>query len=152
MITRRPILLGGLAAAAFASAARAQDASFDGEWNGALHVGARTLRLHLTLQGATATLISIDQGGARIPGTAAIDHGQLTMTFPAVGASFVGQLTDGRIAGQFTQGQPFPLTFERGETPAVPATPPAPRGRRTLRSTANGTAPCMWAPARCGCI
>ena len=139
-ITRRPLLLGALGSAASTAlthSAFAQSATsgFDGEWNGALQVGAQTLRLHLSISGATATMFSVDQNNARIPATITVDHDQIGLIFPSVGASFAGRLVNGRIEGQFTQGQTFPLAFDRGEAPAAP--PPAPPPRSPVPLTAD---------------
>ncbi|MES1198727.1 MAG: serine hydrolase domain-containing protein [Pseudomonadota bacterium] len=120
-VSRRPLLLGALAAA-FPMAAFAQDTGFEGEWNGTLHAGGGTLRLHLVIAaGPQATVFSVDQGNARIPASsAAISGDQITLAFSSVNASFVGRLVSGRIDGSFTQGQTFPLTFERGAAPEAP--------------------------------
>jgi CubicO group peptidase (beta-lactamase class C family) len=124
-ITRRPLLLGALGSA-FAGAAFAQNSGFEGEWNGTLQAGGATLRLHLVIAaGPQAILFSVDQGNARIPASsAAINGDQINLAFAAVNATFVGRLANGRIEGSFTQGQTFPLAFERGAAPAAP--PPIP--------------------------
>lgn len=124
-ISRRPLLLGALAAA-FPMPAFAQETGFEGEWNGTLHAGGATLRLHLVITaGPQATLFSVDQGNAGIPASnAAITGDQIVLAFSVINASFVGRLAGGRIDGTFTQGQAYPLVFERGAAPAAPAAPP----------------------------
>jgi CubicO group peptidase (beta-lactamase class C family) len=123
--SRRPLLLGALAAA-FPLSAFAQEAGFEGEWNGTLRAGGATLRLRLVIgTGPKATLFSVDQGNASIPATnAAITGDKIDLTFSVINARFVGRLSEGRIDGTFTQGQAFPLVFERGVAPASP--PPVP--------------------------
>ena len=124
-VSRRPLLLGALAAA-FPLSAFAQDTGFGGEWNGTLRAGGATLRLHLVIgAGPQATLFSVDQGNASIPtSSAAINGDQIDLAFSVINASFVGRLSEGRIEGTFTQRQAFPLVFERGAAPAAPAAPP----------------------------
>ena len=128
MISRRPLLIGAAAAGVSAMPAFAQTsgASFEGEWNGDLHVGATTLRLHLVIAaGPQATLFSVDQGNARIPAeNVRIDGSAISMSFPAVNASYTGTLANGHISGTFTQGQSFPLEFTQGAAPVAPPAPP----------------------------
>ncbi|MBL8545879.1 MAG: beta-lactamase family protein [Hyphomonadaceae bacterium] len=121
MITRRPLLMGAAAAGLMAGAAHAQSASdFMGEWNGALNMGSQTLRLRLVVaEGPTSTLYSVDQGNSAIPvGTTTIAGGRLTLDIPVIRASFTGELRNGRIEGQFTQGGTLLLVFQRGEATA----------------------------------
>jgi hypothetical protein len=93
--------------------------AFEGVWEGALDVGGNTLRLSLTLAnkdgGATGTLVSIDQGNARIPLSVITQTDtKLTFTAPAVGGSFAGDLKDAQIVGTWTQGPTsLPLTLKR---------------------------------------
>jgi len=106
MISRRPLLIGAAAAGLTAMPALAQTgSSFEGEWNGDLHVGPTTLRLHLVVAaGPQATLFSVDQGNARIPAAnVRIDGATISMTFPVVNASYTGTLANGRITGVFTR-------------------------------------------------
>ncbi len=127
MIARRPLLLGAVAAGFAGLPALAQsNAGFEGEWNGTLMIGSQSLRLHLVIEtGPHATLFSVDQGNARIPADRVEIHGAaISMTFPAVNASYQGALANGRITGQFTQGQTFPLEFTPGAAPAAPPPPP----------------------------
>ncbi|MFT3729446.1 MAG: serine hydrolase domain-containing protein [Terricaulis sp.] len=132
MISRRPLLFGAAAAGLTATMAKAQTASgFEGEWNGDLHTPGGTLRLHLVIgAGPVATMFSVDQGNARIPAAEVhIDGAVISMTFPAVNASYTGSLANGRISGQFTQGARLPLDFTPGPLPtgaAPPAPPPLP--------------------------
>ncbi|MEZ5960434.1 MAG: serine hydrolase domain-containing protein [Hyphomonadaceae bacterium] len=124
MITRRPLLMGAAAAGLMAGNAYAQNAAdFMGEWHGALNMGSQTLRLRLVVgEGPTSTLYSVDQGNSAIPvGTTTIEGARLTLAIPVIRASFSGELRDGRIEGQFTQGGTLPLVFQRGETTAAAA-------------------------------
>lgn len=122
MITRRPLLMGAAAAGLMAGNAYAQSASdFMGEWNGALNMGSQTLRLRLVVaEGPTSTLYSVDQGNSAIPvGTTTIAGGRITLDIPVIRGSFTGDLRNGRIEGQFTQGGTLPLVFQRGEATAA---------------------------------
>lgn len=121
MITRRPLLMGAAAAGLMTGHAYAQSAAdFMGEWNGALNMGSQTLRLRLVVaEGPTSTLYSVDQGNSAIPvGSTTIAGGRITLDIPAIRGSFTGELRDGRIDGQFTQGGTLPLVFQRGEATA----------------------------------
>ena len=121
MITRRPLLMGAAAAGLMAGAAHAQTtADFMGEWHGALNMGSQTLRLRLVVsEGPTSVLYSVDQGNSAIPvGTTRIEGARLTLDIPVIRGSFTGELRDGRIEGQFTQGGTLPLVFQRGEASA----------------------------------
>ena len=121
MITRRPVLMGAAAAGLMAGNAYAQAVSdFMGDWNGALNMGSQTLRLRLVVsEGPSSTLYSVDQGNSAIPvGTTTIVGGRITLDIPVIRASFTGELRDGRIEGQFTQGGTLPLVFQRGEATA----------------------------------
>lgn len=122
LISRRPLLLGAAAASLAAANAYAQTAAdFMGEWHGALDLGSQRLRLRLVVEeGPRATLYSVDQGNAAIPvGATSITGDRLSLSIPVIQASFQGQLRDGRIEGQFTQGGTLPLVFTRGESAAA---------------------------------
>jgi len=119
---------------ALASAAWAQ--TVEGNWQGTLDVGAMKLRLGLhvskTDAGWKSTFDSIDQGANGIPvAKTTVDGAALHFEMPGMGVSYDGKLSaDGReIAGTFTQGAPFPLTFKRVdkvEEVKRPQTPKAP--------------------------
>lgn len=122
IITRRPLLMGAAAVGLVAGNAYAQSAAdFMGEWHGALNMGSQTLRLRLVVaEGPTSTLYSVDQGNSPIPvGTTTIAVGRITLDIPVIRGSFTGELRDGRIEGQFTQGGTLPLVFQRGEASAA---------------------------------
>jgi CubicO group peptidase (beta-lactamase class C family) len=124
MITRRPLLLGAAAAGLLARPAFAQSASdFGGEWNGALDLGSQRLRLRMVIApGNQVTLYSVDQGNGAFTGASVvINSADLSVSFPAIRASYRGTLAGGRIEGQFTQGGTLPLVFTRGEVAAPPA-------------------------------
>ena len=103
----------------------------DGDWDGALDVGAIKLRLifHIASApgtGTTATLDSIDQGAKGIPVTAVTRTGdKLLFEIKAIQGSFEGTLSaDGHaIAGTWRQGaNGFPLTLTRRAAGAVAPT------------------------------
>jgi hypothetical protein len=77
----------------------------EGNWEGSLNAGGTVLRLKLKLAnrpegGATGHVVSVDQGGAEIP----------------IGASYSGELKDGRLVGDWKQGPgTLPLVFSRAK-------------------------------------
>jgi CubicO group peptidase (beta-lactamase class C family) len=126
LLTRRPLLMGAAAAGLWTANAYAQSAAdFMGEWFGALDMGSQRLRLRLVVtEGPAATLYSVDQGNSAIPvGTTTIEGGEIALAIPAIGGSFRGRLSGGRIDGQFTQRGTLPLVFSR-EQVAEAAPPP----------------------------
>ena len=123
-LSRRPFLL--LTSAALLGAAMpasAQPAGFLGDWFATLDVGAAKLRLRLNIgDGPRATLFSIDQGNTPIPASSIrVDGAKLRVEWQVLGASFEGTLAEDKIAGTFTQGQAFPLTFTRNAAATAPA-------------------------------
>jgi hypothetical protein len=91
----------------------------EGTWNGSLAVGDRTLRLTLKLangpDGATGSMVSVDQGGAEVPITTITQAGsQLTLELPSIAGSYSGDLKDGKLIGTWRQGPgSLPLEFTR---------------------------------------
>ncbi|MDB5733864.1 MAG: alpha/beta hydrolase [Alphaproteobacteria bacterium] len=113
--------------------AAAQVSGLDGDWDGALPVaGGVRLRLSLHVEShdtmTAATLISLDQGNARIPATITRDGDTVSLDMPAVHAGFKGTLSkDGKsLDGTWTQVTATPLSFTRR---AAGATGPATRRR-----------------------
>lgn len=148
MITRRPLLMGAAAAGLMAGNAYAQSATdFMGEWHGALNMGSQTLRLRLVVsEGPTSTLYSVDQGNSAIPvGTTRIEGVRLTLDIPVIRGSFTGELRNGRIEGQFTQGGTLPLVFQRGEAAAAATEALTEARLEALRASVN--TPAMAAAA-----
>ncbi len=95
-------------------------AHFQGEWSGNLSVGAVSLKLVLHVEnngGAyTCTLDSPMQGATGIPCTASVIGDSLSVSVPAIGASYKAAMSaDGsQMAGTFSQmGQNFPLNLKR---------------------------------------
>lgn len=147
-LTRRPLLMGAAAASFMAGNAFAQSAAdFNGEWHGALNMGSQILRLRLVVAaGPASTLYSVDQGNSAIPvGTTTIEGGRITLTIPVIRASFTGELRNGRIEGQFTQGGTRPLVFQRGEATAAAPDVLNQAGLEALRAGIN--TPAMAAAA-----
>lgn len=133
----RPVF-HALAAALALLACRAHAAApLDGDWDGTLAAGPRTLRLvfHLEPKDGASAMISVDQGGARIPlGAVARDGQSVRIEVPAIHGGFAGTLAaDGAtMTGTWTQGAAsLPLTLARrkdgapmpGAAPAVPPPP-----------------------------
>jgi len=91
----------------------------EGTWNGSLAAGGQTLRLTLKLasgaEAATGSIVSVDQGGVEIPIATITQAGaHVTLELPTIGGSYVGDLTDGKLAGTWSQGAgSLPLEFVR---------------------------------------
>jgi hypothetical protein len=91
----------------------------EGNWTGALAVGGQTLRLNLKLangpDGATGSLVSVDQGGVEIAIASIVQAGaHLDLEVPAVAGKFSGDLKDGKLVGTWSQGPgSLPLEFSR---------------------------------------
>ncbi len=107
-----------------------------GDWLGALDVGSVKLRLALHIEkksdGALeAVLDSIDQG-AKIPiGAVAFESGKLTLSIPAIAASYEGTMSAAgdTLVGNWSQGgRALPLTFERQTAAFVLKRPQLPQG------------------------
>ena len=121
--------------AAWAQAATPQRASVEGNWQGTLHIPQHDLRIVLKITKDPAGALkavnySIDQGGAPIPVTTInFQDSELKFHVDALDGDYDGRMSpDGNsIAGQWTQGQPLALVFERA-TPdtawAIPEPPP----------------------------
>lgn len=94
---------------------------FEGTWNGTLALQGTNLRLVLRMVNradgtATATIVSIDQGGIEFPLALTQKASGLTLNTPAIGGDFFsGELNAaGEFAGTFSQGPlTAPLTFVR---------------------------------------
>jgi hypothetical protein len=92
---------------------------FLGAWEGTLDVKGTMLRLVLTLangaDGATGTLVSVDQGGVEIPISAITHKGaHLNVAVSMISGAFDGDLKGGELTGTWTQGPlSLPLVFKR---------------------------------------
>ena len=94
-------------------------AELEGNWNGALELGERRIRIVLTLKNqpdgsGAGTIMSPDGSGTEIP--IAISHKGESVSLEArsVGASFAGVLKGGELTGSWTQGEAtLPLVFRR---------------------------------------
>jgi hypothetical protein len=91
----------------------------EGTWEGTLDAGGRTLRLRFVLSNqagaGTGAIVSLDQGNVEIP-IAKISRtdAKVTMDVPVVGGGFVGELKDGKLSGQWSQGGgSLPLTLTK---------------------------------------
>ena len=93
----------------------------DGTWNGTLSIQGTNLRLVLRMANhadgtASATIVSVDQGGIELPLALTQKAATLTLNSPAIGGDFFsGSLNAvGELAGTFSQGPvTMPLTFVR---------------------------------------
>ena len=92
-----------------------------GTWEGTLDIQGKSLRLVLTLangpDGATGTLVSLDQNNFEMPVTTIAEEGsRLKLTISMVSGGFDGEVKDSEIAGTWTQGPgSLPLTFKRAK-------------------------------------
>jgi hypothetical protein len=91
-----------------------------GHWWGTLVIKTTKLRIVFHIAKApgpsyTAALESPDQGGGRVPASSASSEGtKIHLEWKALGASYDGELQDGRLEGTFTQaGMTMPLKMER---------------------------------------
>lgn len=106
---------------------------FVGAWQGALQAGPNVLRLSLTVARdsagrLTGELVSVDQGGAKVPATFAVRGDTLGVTMPSVGADYAAVISGDTLAGIFRQGGgALPLQMTRGTAPATPAPPVRPQ-------------------------
>ena len=110
------------------------DPAFDGRWAGVLDAGAQPLRLELEIDLSgdepSLILISVDQGGARVPmSIVRFDSAQLHFSTPGLALQYDGVLEGGVITGTFNQGGlSTTLVFEPHEdqTREAPSAEPAP--------------------------
>ncbi|HML12463.1 MAG TPA: serine hydrolase domain-containing protein [Xanthobacteraceae bacterium] len=135
MMTRRTFQAGLLLAASLGGA-QAETSVAPGTWSGMLATGGLRLRLKLDLAAdGTATLFSLDQGGAPLPGrVTSSSSDRLELEFPAIRAAFSGRIVSpDRIEGLWRQGaNALPLAFERGEAALTPLAPPSPLTKERL--------------------
>lgn len=93
----------------------------EGSWEGSLDVKGTILRLVLKLanapEGATGTLISVDQNGLELPVSTVTQTGpRLKLVISMVSGTFDGELKGGEIAGTWVQGPlNLPLVFKRSK-------------------------------------
>ncbi|HEU0301577.1 MAG TPA: alpha/beta fold hydrolase, partial [Longimicrobium sp.] len=124
MQANRLVLLAAfLAVPALGAPADAQtpSRSVAGSWGGALEPGPVRLRLKLIVPGAagdsTATLVSVDQGGASMPATFSVRGDSVIFDLSQIGGSYRAVLSAGAdsLAGTWTQGGgSLPLVMVRG--------------------------------------
>jgi dienelactone hydrolase len=104
---------------------------FEGSWQGTLEAGDQKLRVVLAVMRSDAGVYtgkfdSLDQGASIPIDTITVDNDKVRLEIKAASIVYEGVLNKDRteLTGTFTQGgQPFPLTFKRGEQAAVPSTP-----------------------------
>jgi len=117
----------------FGGAARAQDLA--GDWQGALKVGAKELRLIVHIEKGSsawkATLASIDQspdrGAVITADSITVQGADVKIGVAAIRGSYAGKLSaDGTsMTGTWTQGMPLPLDLKRA-TPETAWKDPSP--------------------------
>ena len=137
----------------------------DGDWDGAIKIGAGQLRcaFHIKTTGGatTATMDSIDQGANGIPVSAVVRRGDtVRLEVVAIRGAFEGQLSaDARtMSGDWMQaGQKMPLTLARRAAglsqPELrrPQNPVKPYPYREEDVTFENAAPGRVLPARSHC-
>jgi hypothetical protein len=94
----------------------------EGSWEGAVDINGNVLRLLLKLSNqpdgtAAGTLTSVDQGGVVIPIAAIVQtDAHLRLVVPAVIGNYEGDLKDGQLTGNWTQGpNTWPLVLKRAK-------------------------------------
>jgi uncharacterized protein (TIGR03435 family) len=141
--------LAGLARpmSAWAQAAAPQKGSIEGTWQGTLNIPQHDLRIVLKVTknpaGAlTAVNYSIDQGGTPLPvSKITFQDSELKFSIETIDGTYDGKMSaDGNsIAGQWTQGQPLPLVFERATQDTAWAIPEPPPKLPAMPADANPT-------------
>ncbi len=107
-----------------------------GRWAGALDTGGQILNLELELEGGpdegwSAVVVSVDQGGARIPvSKVVVATPEFRLELAAIAASFDGLVSGDSIIGTWRQGgAELPLTWNRSrEVRATKVRPQNPVG------------------------
>ena len=90
-----------------------------GQWNGVLSVQGVNMRIifHInkTNEGYTTTMDSPDQGVTGIPAaTTTFNGSKLSLSAPAIGMLYEGELKNGSVEGTFTQGMlSVPMKLEK---------------------------------------
>jgi uncharacterized protein len=136
MNCNRIALLAGLcvslAAVPGAAQQSAGDNRFAGYWAGVLRVPNGQLRLAIDVtrspSGAlAASLISLDQGNAVVPGTIAIRGDSMIVAMAAITYTAAISAAGDSLRGIFRQGASLPLDLGRATRPAAPAPPARPQ-------------------------
>ncbi len=101
---------------------------FVGEWQGVLVVGDAKLRIALSVKpdsagGLRGQMVSIDQGGAVVPGQMSLRGDTLIVSMPTANGTYTAVATPAgdSLHGFWSQGSPLPLAMGRGAAPAVVA-------------------------------
>lgn len=116
-----------------AASAQSADSSLShqrlvGNWSGVLNAGPVPLRLALVVRDSngtlTGTMISVDQGNAKIAALVSARGDTLAFSIPTQGISYTGLLAPSgdTVRGTLTQGASIPLTFTRAAAAAPEAT------------------------------
>ena len=93
----------------------------EGPWEGTLNAGGNRLNLILKMTNQTGvaigSIVSVDQNNVEIPVTTITQNGaSLKLDVKSINASYSGELKEGALAGEWTQGAAtLPLTFTRPE-------------------------------------
>jgi len=119
----------GLAAVGLSLTALSYAQDIVGDWQGVLDTGQSQLHLILHLTKAAngslgATLDSVDQGANGIPvATVTLKDSKLSLAVDAVNGTYEGTVKPdaSEIDGTWTQGQSFPLNFQRAAAAPVKA-------------------------------
>ncbi len=122
--------------------AQAPAPSVAGTWEGALEVGAVTLRIGVTIGaqadgGLSARMDSPDQGAYGLPlNDVTFADGVLRFSLRQANGTFEGRLNAAaaEISGTWTQGMPMPLVLKRVDKPTRPSRPQEPKPPFPYRS------------------
>ena len=95
--------------------------SLVGDWSGTLNMGGGNLRLIFHISeaenGFSATVESVDQGGAIIPAAIVVNGDSITFVVEQIGVEYIATMSGNQIAGAFNQfGMTMPdFTISRTE-------------------------------------
>lgn len=149
------LVRGALSLVALQMSLVADAQGINGSWHGKLDLGTASLNIVMNVETAEkVTLDSPDQGAYGIPTT--VEHlsaDSISVSVPALMASYAGRLADNKIRGTFAQaGYSFPLTLEPGGVKlSRPQTPQPPFGYKMEEVTfsndghAPGDSSVAWA-------
>lgn len=91
-----------------ASCTTTQAPSLAGDWAGTLQAAGESLRLifHITESdsGYSATIESVDQGGAIVPLTMEVDGSSIVFSFDQLALKYAATASGNQIIGEFSQG------------------------------------------------
>jgi len=125
-----------------------------GIWSGLLDTGSLRLRLKFVIDEEGATLFSLDQGSAPIPGNIGVlTEERVKIDFPSVKGDFEGRVVaPNRVEGMWSQGRvDLFLALEKGDVEFAAAPPPhALTNERLAELRARARSPALAAASQRG--